>query len=113
MNSVAAQFTMVVGRIPYNRTVYDLAGISIEKQLTLLNAYLTKNTYLVGENMTLADLYGVPMLLRGLGHLWGPEIRSKYPAVMRWYNTVSRSPVFGGFFESVEFAETSNKPAQH
>lgn len=113
MNSVANQFTMLVGRQPYNRTIYELAGANIDRQLSVLNSHLTKNTYLVGERVTLADLYGIPMLLRGLQHLWGPEFRSRYPAVIRWYNTVSRSPIFGGFFESVEFTKISKKPAQH
>lgn len=112
MVPIATQFTMVVGRRAFSYPDWGSSGAAVNRYLSILNSYLTEHTFLVGENVTLADLYGVTMLLRGLQVLWGPDVRAKFPAVIRWFNTVSRSPIFGGFFETLEFTKESQKPKE-
>lgn len=110
MNALATQFVMTLGKIPANKAVWDAAAGTVDRASTIINDHLTRHTYLVGETPTLADYYAVPMLLRAVTAVWGEKERAKYPAIMRWFNTVKYDSIFDGFFDKVEFAKEGAVP---
>lgn len=110
MNALATQFVMTLGKIPADRAVWDAAEKKVDRNASIINDHLTRHTYLVGEAPTLADYYGVPMLLRAVGAVWGEKERAKYPAIMRWFNTVKHDSIFDGFFDKLEFTKEGAYP---
>lgn len=112
MIAIGTQFTMVVGRQTPHLERFNAAGANVDRFMGILNLRLSSHEYLVGKSETLADLYGATMLLRGLQCLWGPDARAKWPAVMKWFGVVRKSPVFEGFFDTLEFAKESQRPKE-
>jgi len=68
----------------------------IEARIKVLEDHLLVNTYLVGERLTLADLFVATLLLRGLEHLFDKTWRDANPNVTRWYETVRNQPIYEG-----------------
>jgi len=62
--------------------------------LQLLEDHLVKNTYLVGEQLTLADIECAGMFCPLLTFVVSQEWQKKYPAIIRWASTVLNSKVF-------------------
>lgn len=110
MNNVAVYLLQTLGTTKYDAESFDNSWKQVERQLSIIDAHLTKNTYLVGEKITLADLYCVPMLYKGLLLLWDPAFRARFPAVMRWFETVNKSPIFDGFFDNMKYATEYKRP---
>lgn len=110
MDAVAVCLLMKLGLKPYDAKLFDFNWSAIERQLVIINDHLTKNTFLVGEKVTLADLYCVPMCFRGYTVLWDPEHRAKYPAIKRWFETINTSPIYDGFFKNIKYAEKFTRP---
>jgi elongation factor 1-gamma len=98
-------FYPLVGRSPYNKKVVDTATVSHEVEVAVLEAHLTENTYLVGERVTLADLYAATMFQRGFQFLYGIEWRKAHPAITRWYKTIIANPIFNGRFDDYEYRD--------
>lgn len=107
---VGSLFRMLIGKIPATKAAIEHASATLESKASFINDYLTHHTYLVGETVTLADLYGVTFLLRAITLLWGPNERAKYPAMMRWFNTIKEHPMFGGYFDTLEYAKEPAVP---
>ncbi|KAK0521836.1 hypothetical protein OC835_003534 [Tilletia horrida] len=85
-----------MGIVPYFKPIEQIAFDNLDKALTYLDKHLQDKTFLVGHRITLADIV-VASNVRSLyiGAL-GPEIRSKYPNVLRFLNTVVNQEGFGG-----------------
>ncbi|KAL6931834.1 hypothetical protein ACO0R3_003301 [Hanseniaspora guilliermondii] len=90
------------GNDNYNKSVFDsnitkLDGFINDVFTPRLSAY----TYLVGEDVTLADFYAAAWFARGFGFVWDKKWAKNHPAVMRWFNTISKhefvAPIFKDF----------------
>eukprot|EP00164_Ancoracysta_twista_P002179 GFYU01002877.1.p1 GENE.GFYU01002877.1~~GFYU01002877.1.p1 ORF type:complete len:417 (-),score=165.15 GFYU01002877.1:139-1344(-) len=91
---VAAWFYPIAGYIPANQAATDKAKKDLGATLKTLNDYLLKNTYLVGNKVTLADIIVCCALLRLFTHCAGPDYRKPFGNVMRWFNTCVNQPEF-------------------
>ncbi|KAL7639225.1 UNVERIFIED_CONTAM: hypothetical protein RMT77_010759 [Armadillidium vulgare] len=67
---------------------YDAAIKQIEK----LNLYLRDHTYLVGESLSLADIYVFVVFLPIYENSFGKVEKEKFPCLTRWFNTVLNQP---------------------
>jgi elongation factor 1-gamma len=65
-----------------------------DKLAAVLEAHLTKSRYLVGNRITLADLYGVSILIYGFKLLFGAQWRRQHPAVTDWYDKIINHEIF-------------------
>ncbi|KAG6010077.1 hypothetical protein E4U54_008432 [Claviceps lovelessii] len=101
-------FLPLVGRQPYNKKNVEEASKSTQKALQAVEAHLLNNTFLVGERMTLADLFCAPLLNRGFQYFFDKEWRSQNPNVTRWYETVVNQPIYTAVAKKLDFLE---KPA--
>lgn len=103
-------FAGIIGREPYNKKISDTGAELFEKAISIFEAHLTKNTYLVGERVTLADLFCVSMLTRGYQFVFDDEWRKSHPAVQRWWSTVANQSVLSPFIGNFEYI---SEPAKY
>ncbi|KAI1318234.1 glutathione S-transferase [Xylariaceae sp. FL0255] len=61
----------------------------------LTNDHLTTNRYLVGDKLTVADVF-MTSLLFGLFKVFHPVVHEKYPSLTRWFYEVYDMPMFKG-----------------
>jgi elongation factor 1-gamma len=65
LSNLGAWFRPLVGREPYNKKNVDVAQEKALKAIGVLEAYLKDNTFLVGERLSLADIFTASILARG------------------------------------------------
>ena len=82
------------GYVQYNVKAHNDALVSLNNVLTLLNTYLTNNTYFVGHSVTLADIVIFTSLHDLYKRIIPTELQQKYQAVTRWFNLCLHTPEF-------------------
>ena len=88
-------------RTPADRRNMDLIAQSTaatESLLALLDAHLSRQPFMAGERLTMAD---IPIACEV--HRWQalPQERPEHPHLERWYNTLRARPAAGGVFDFV------------
>lgn len=86
--ALSSTFFPLVGRTPYNKKAVEAATLDSERFVDVIEKHLAKNTYLVGERVTVADYHTVAAVERAFRTVWGKDFISKHPAIYRWFNTV-------------------------
>ncbi|KAJ5932917.1 hypothetical protein N7516_007406 [Penicillium verrucosum] len=105
-----AWYRPLLGLDGYNKKTVDEAAKSALKVVSALETHLTANTYLVGERITLADIFGASLLTRAFATVLDKTWREANPATTRWYNTIINQDAFKAVFPSPKFAEEVIKP---
>lgn len=82
----------VIGIVPYNKNNVERAKEDLRRGLAVLNARLLKQTFLVGERVTLADVVVFTTLLHAYEHVLDPSFRAPFSAVTRWFSTIQNQP---------------------
>ncbi len=110
---LGAWYRPLLGWDAYNKKGVEEAAKGSEKVLSVVEEHLLHNTYLVGERITLADLFAASIASRGFQFFFDKEWRSKHPNVSRWYETVYNQPIYTDVatpFELLEKAALTNVP---
>ncbi|RYP73262.1 hypothetical protein DL771_003691 [Monosporascus sp. 5C6A] len=105
---LGAWYCPLLGWQPYNKKAVDEAAKATEKALSVVEEHLLHNTYLVGERITLADLFAASIASRGFQFFFDKEWRAKHPNVARWYETVYNQPIYA---DAAPPFELIDKPA--
>lgn len=92
-NPMFEQFGALLGKIPYNKKSVDTAFNNLEKALAPIEELLLKQPYLVGQRVSLADLYFATLLVRGFENLFGSNWRMAHPNIVRWWTTVTKQDI--------------------
>jgi elongation factor 1-gamma len=92
--SIGGAFRPLVGRDPYNKKMVEDHMKSMFAKAKVLEDHLMVNTYLVGERLTLADLFSASILGRGFEHFFDKEWRAQNPSLSRWYDTVCNQSIW-------------------
>ncbi|KAJ5248952.1 Elongation factor 1-gamma 2 [Penicillium chermesinum] len=100
-----AWYRPLLGLDGYNKKTVDEASKAALKTIAVLEKYLTENTYLVGERITLADTFTASLLTRAFATVLDKSWRSENPATTRWYNTIINQEPFKAVFPNPVFAE--------
>ncbi len=110
--SLASWFRPLLGIDPYNKKNVEDAKAKALKAVSVLDEHLLVHTFLVGERITLADLFAVGMLSRGFQYVFDKQWREEHPNVTRWYETVYNQPIYSAVVDKLEFIETAipNQP---
>lgn len=95
----------LLGLDGYNKKTVDETAKAALKATAVLEEHLTANTYLVGERITLADIFSASLLTRAFATVLDKKWRSANPAVTRWYNTIINQAAFKAVFPNPVFAE--------
>ncbi|KAF2726037.1 eEF1-gamma domain-containing protein [Polychaeton citri CBS 116435] len=103
--AIGGWFRPLVGRDPYNKKSVDDSAKATAANLKVLEDHLMINTYLVGERLTLADLFSVGVLSRGFQYFFDKEWRAEHPSVTRWYETVYNQPIYLDIVGELKFID--------
>jgi elongation factor 1-gamma len=96
----------LLGKDPYNKKgVEDSSKVAL-KAISVVEEHLLHNTFLVGERITLADLFAAGIISRGYEFFFDKAWRSQNPNVTRWYETVINQPIYSAVAPKLAFLDT-------
>ncbi|KAL0631737.1 elongation factor EF-1 gamma subunit [Maublancomyces gigas] len=110
LSSLGGWFLPLIGREPYNKKNVDIAQAKSYKTLAVLEKHLLNQTYLVGERLTLADLFATSVITRGFTFVLGKEFRETHPNVTRWYTLIYSLPIYADVASEFAFID---EPVQY
>lgn len=97
INRLSSWYLPLLGVAPYNKKTVEDNAASSRAALKVLETHLTANTFLVGERITLADIFAAGIIRRAFATVLDKKLRSEFVAVTRWFNTVANQ----GFWKDV------------
>jgi elongation factor 1-gamma len=93
LNEVEPHVSVLVGSIggwyPFNKGGCDKAIESLKKTLASFEGHLTRNTFFVGNRISLADIVLTCTLFWAFKNLFDAKTRKEFVAVNRWYTTMA------------------------
>ncbi|KJZ75578.1 hypothetical protein HIM_05041 [Hirsutella minnesotensis 3608] len=101
-------FLPLLGKTTYNKKSVDDAAQRVQKAIAVIEKYLVRHTYLVGERVTLADLFCASLLHRGFQYFFDKKWRDQNPNTTRWYDTIVNQPIYSAVAKKLDYLE---KPA--
>ena len=87
-------FRPLIGRDPYNKKNVDDSAKNALKAIHVIEEHLLVNTFLVGERMTLADLFMASLIARGFQYVLDKQWRDENPNTTRWYETITNQDIW-------------------
>ncbi|KAF2860246.1 eEF1-gamma domain-containing protein [Piedraia hortae CBS 480.64] len=110
--SLGGAFRPLIGRDPYNKKSVDDSLKAAMAAMKVLEDHLLINTYLVGERLTLADLFVTSIVSRGFQYFFDKEWRAQHPSVTRWYETIRNQSIYSDVAGEATFIDKaiSNQP---
>lgn len=110
LTEIAAAFKPLIGALPYNKKQVTDANATVDAIAAVFEERLTNYTYLVGERITLADLFGATCAWKAYETIWGKEWIKQHPSFTRWFKTVIAHPILAEHFKDFQFIE---KPIEY
>ena len=101
---------MVMGHTKYDATLYNASEKLCEKALRMFNDHLKTRTFVVGYQITLADIALASMLIPLYRYLLGPKHRKKYPNLTRHFDYMVHQPSFQKVVGRVWLCEVALRP---
>jgi len=102
-------FRPLIGRDAYNKKNVDTASANTLKAVGVLEKHLVLNTYLVGERLSLADLFTASLIARGFQYVFDKEFRGQHPNVTRWYELICNQPMYSAVAGELKFIDEAVK----
>ena len=99
----------LIGRDQYNKKNVDEASKKALKAISVLNEHLLVHTYLVGERITLADLFTAGLISSGFQYFFDKQWREENSNVTRWYETVCNQPIYSDVAGKFDFIDEAIK----
>ena len=97
--NIAGWFRPLIGRDPYNKKMVDDSKKAALDAIHVLEKHFLVHTFLVGERITLADLYVTSQMARGFQYVLDKEWRSENPNTTRWFETVTAQTIWKAIIE--------------
>ncbi|RUS29410.1 hypothetical protein BC938DRAFT_480692, partial [Jimgerdemannia flammicorona] len=107
--NISAWVAPIRGWRPYNKPAHDTAVTNVKRALDVLNKILLHQTYLVGEQITLADISVTAALLEPYKLFFDKEFRNEYKNVNRWFATAVNQKHFKAVLGEVALCEVPQK----
>ena len=103
----------VSGALPsQNPKPLQEAKKDVENALRVLDSHFLHHTFLVGNQVTLADLAVFTALIEPYAKLFSPALQKQFPNLLRWYQTVANQPNVKAVVPSVTFATEEAQPVK-
>jgi len=109
ISTMSKWYLPYLGREPYNKKVIDAAIQGTKVILSVFERQLLHNTFLVTEQLTLADIVAACILGRGYQVIFDPEIRASFPNITRWYETVANQLFYKEIAGEVKYIDEAPK----
>ncbi|KAL9587735.1 MAG: hypothetical protein Q9212_000026 [Teloschistes hypoglaucus] len=106
---IAGWFRPIVGRDPFNKKNVEDSKKAALKAIKVLEEHLWVNTFLVGERLSLADLFAAGIVARGFQFFFDKAWRQENPNVTRWYETVCNHPIYSEVAGKLELIDEAIK----
>lgn len=110
VTTAAAIIKPILGFVPYNKKLVEDSQVYLSKILSVYEKRLAEYTFLVGERMSIADIFAATSLSFGFKHLFGSEWRKAHPNVVRWFLTISRHSCLSSILGDIQFI---SKPIEY
>jgi glutathione S-transferase len=107
-NPRAAMIYPTLGFMAFNQEIHNAAVADMSTCLTVLNDHLLKNNFMVGKQITLADIALVSALNELYSKFFAPSYIAKFPNVTRWFTTCCNQPEFIQVLGKVVFNKVEN-----
>lgn len=101
---------------PYNKETVDMFANMAQAAIDVVEEHLDGKLFLVGEEITLADLFCAGLISIGFMFFYGKAWRQANPNVSRWYEHITNQPIYSAVTEKVEFLDEPkliNVPPKH
>ncbi|KAL9947729.1 hypothetical protein D7B24_007057 [Verticillium nonalfalfae] len=98
-------FRPLLGRDPYNKKAVEDSSKVALKAVGAIEKHLQNNTYLVGERITLADIFAASIISRGFEFFFDKEWRSQNPNTYRWFDTIVNQDIYTAVAGKQEYLE--------
>ena len=103
LNPIANYIWPIRGTVPYNKKNVEDSLEAALKAADVLEKHLLVNTFLVGERLTLADLFAAGLLGRGFQTIFDKKWRETVGVnLTRWYETVTHQPIYAAIVPEPE-----------
>jgi len=99
----------VLGYMPFNPGMTKKAKDDVSMGLALLDGHLLRRSYLVGHQVTLADIVMVCSLHRPMSMVFDAKFRAQFPNVTRWFTTCINQPEFQQFYADFKLCEVAQE----
>ncbi|KAL7267849.1 elongation factor EF-1 gamma subunit [Rhizina undulata] len=109
LSPLGAWFRPLIGRDVYNKKSVDTAQANTLKAVSVLEKHLASQTFLVGERLSLADIFTTSLIARGFQYVFDKEFRSQYPNVTRWYSLIANQPSYTAVAGELQFIDEAVK----
>ena len=106
---IGSWFRPLIGRDPYNKKSVDDHAKAALKAIHALEQHFLAHTFLVGERITLADLFTASLIARGFEYVLDKQWREENPNTTRWYETVTAQPMWRAVVEKPIMIEEAVK----
>ena len=97
------------GGRPYNKKIVETAQEKAQKVIQVYEDHLMLNTYLVGERITLADIFCASLYAACFKYVFDRQWRSEFPNVTRWFETIANQQMFKAVAGEPELCEEAIK----
>ncbi|KAI5854824.1 hypothetical protein BZA05DRAFT_392682 [Tricharina praecox] len=94
LSNLGSWFRPLIGRDAYNKKNVDAAQAATLKVVGVVESHLSLNTFLVGERLSLADIFSASVFSRGFEFVFDKEFRASYPNVTRWFDLVRNQDIY-------------------
>ncbi|RKP12660.1 hypothetical protein BJ684DRAFT_20814 [Piptocephalis cylindrospora] len=108
--SLGTWLAPVFGYGTFNKVTYNNAVAALKRSLGTLDAHFLRNTFFVGERISLADITIACDLKVAFSTIFDPAFRKGIPNVTRWFTTIMAQPHVAATLGEVTFAEKEAQP---
>ena len=105
--TISGWFRPIIGRDPFNKKNVEDSRQGALAALKTLEDHLLVNTYLVGDRLSLADIFCTGLLARGFQYVLDKKWRQENPNVTRWFETIYNQPIYADVAGKPELVETT------
>ncbi|KAL8910648.1 MAG: hypothetical protein Q9171_004064 [Xanthocarpia ochracea] len=102
---IVEQYLPLVGIRPYNKDTVDTYDKMTQAAVDVVEEHLTNRSFLVGEDLTLADIFCAGIIAFGFQFFYGRSWRQAHPNVSRWYQDIVNQPIYLAVTQKVELLE--------
>ena len=99
------QYLPLTGIRPYNKDTVTTYAKMTQAAVDVVEEHLTNRTFLVGEELTLADIFCAGIIAFGFQFFYGRSWREAKPNVSRWYQNIVNQPMYSAVTRKVELLE--------
>ncbi|KAI1737457.1 putative glutathione S-transferase [Xylaria scruposa] len=110
---MSQQLLPLIGILPYNKDQVEFFTNMTQRSVDVVEEYMQDRAFLVGEELSLADLFCAGIISLGFEYFYGKAWREANPNVSRWYEMICHEPVYAAVtedFHLIDEPKLTNQP---